>query len=171
MVRLTEGSIHRCIRIRAHHLLCLLGFRGWGYSKQFVDNMQRIAQKFYDPATLLEVVVGCDAICDFCPYNKAGECCRGEGSSQKVDQQDLEVMAKLGLKPETRLSSDEARARIKESFSVQDLSCICGDCEWLNLGYCTEGLNRLKSGESHPISPYPSYLSNHMGYTERIPIS
>jgi hypothetical protein len=109
--------------------------------------MQRIAQKFYNPATLLEVVVGCDAICDFCPYNKASECCRGEGSSQKVDQQDLEVMAKLGLKLETRLSSDEARARMKESFSVQDLSHICQGCEWLDLGYCAEGLSRLKSSE------------------------
>jgi len=110
--------------------------------------MERIAQKFYNPATSLEVVVGCDAICDFCPYNKAGECCREEGSSQKVDQQDLEVMAKLGLKPETRLSSHEARARIKESFSAQDLSCICQGCEWLNFGYCAKGLEQLKANPS-----------------------
>ena len=124
--------------------------------------MQRITQKFYNPATLLEVVVGCDAICNFCPYNKASECCRGEGSSRKVNQQDLEVMAKLGLKPETRLSSGEVRARIEESFSAQDLFCICQDCEWWNLGYCAEGLSKLKSSESHPVSPYSSYLSNHM---------
>jgi hypothetical protein len=108
--------------------------------------MGRIAQKFYDSTTSVEVIVGCDAICAFCPYNKGGECHREEDSSQKVKCQDLKVMAKLGLKPKTVLSTDETRIRIRKELTAQDLFCICQGCEWLSLGYCVEGLEQLENG-------------------------
>jgi hypothetical protein len=107
--------------------------------------MGRIAQKFYDSTAFVEVIVGCDAICAFCPYNKEDECHREEDSPQKVKHQDLKVMAKLGLKPKTMLSTDEARARIRKGLTTQDLFCICQGCEWLSLGYCIEGLRQLKN--------------------------
>ena len=33
------------IRIRAHHLLCMQGFQGYGYNKTFTENMTHIAPR------------------------------------------------------------------------------------------------------------------------------
>ena len=51
------------MRIRAHHLLCILGFRGLGYDKRFVQNMERIVSAVRHNADLgLTLTDSCDDI-------------------------------------------------------------------------------------------------------------
>ena len=50
--------------LRAHHLICILGFRGLGYSKEYVANMSKIVgQLCSSPETLIQVVSKPDDIC------------------------------------------------------------------------------------------------------------
>lgn len=52
------------MKLRAHHLICLLGFRGLGYSPEFVENMARIADQLRSfPHTVIEIVRRPDDIC------------------------------------------------------------------------------------------------------------
>ena len=135
------------LKIRSHHLLCILGFRGLGYSREFVSNMRKVVGKLRsDPSFPIILVVGCDAICVSCPHNKEGKCLRKANSEVDVPIQDSELLRRLGLEAGSQMPAAEAWEEVKEKLAPEDLTEICGDCEWLGLGYCAEGLERLRTG-------------------------
>lgn len=134
------------IRIRAHTLLCLQGFRGEGYSPGFVENMAVIHRTLAEhPETVVEVRTTPDVMCGACPHHRAIGCTlKGEGSEQEMNDQDGVVLRKLGLEAEARVTWREILERIRHSVSGDDLPSICGTCRWLPLGYCREGIERLR---------------------------
>jgi hypothetical protein len=135
------------LKIRSHHLLCILGFRGLGYSEEFVSNMRRVVGELRsDPTFPITLVVGCDAICVSCPHNKEGKCLRSANSEVDVPLQDLDLLKRLGLEAGSQMPAGEAWEEVRERLAPGDLAEICGDCEWLGLGYCAEGLKRLRTG-------------------------
>ena len=135
------------VEIRSHHLLCILGFRGLGYSEEFVSNMSKVVQRLRSDASFpITLVVGCDAICASCPHNKEGKCLEGADSDAEVTMLDSEFLDRLGFEAGTQIRAGEAWERVKERLTPGDLAEICRDCEWLGLGYCAEGLRRLRTG-------------------------
>ncbi|HEX3014471.1 MAG TPA: DUF1284 domain-containing protein [Methanobacterium sp.] len=63
------------MKIRAHHLLCMQGFQGYGYSEDFSKNMAEIIEILQNfPKHKIEIIAGTDVICAFCPYNINGSC-------------------------------------------------------------------------------------------------
>jgi hypothetical protein len=140
------GELAHPLKIRAHHLLCLLGFRGLGYSQGFITNMGKVVEKVGSNSTFpITLVVECDIICTSCPHNKGGKCLKEINSESRVKTQDLEVLHRLGFEVGAQMPAVKAWMRIKERLQVKDMAEICGDCEWLGLGYCAEGLERLKT--------------------------
>jgi hypothetical protein len=135
------------IRIRAHTLLCLQGFRGEGYNAAFVENMTAIDRMLAEhPESMVEVLSSPDALCTACPHRRTDGCTlHGEDSEEDMRQQDSVVLKKLGLKTGDRVTWHEIVDRIRRAVSGDDLSSICGDCRWLPLGYCREGIERLRS--------------------------
>ena len=133
------------IRLRAHTLLCLQGFRGEGYSPAFVENMAVIHGTLSaSPESLVEVLDSTDAVCGACPHRDPSGCMlNGERSEEEMIEQDHEVLRRLGLKIGGRLRWHDILARIQTSVTGDDLPSICGGCRWLPLGYCREGINRL----------------------------
>ena len=124
--------------LRGHHLLCLYGFRGLGYSKDFVDNLWRV-KKAIDKGTLIKVVTTVDEICRACPYIDSSGCKRYPSIIKKRDKKVLEILC---IKPNSSLKAGELFKLIERSIRPQDLYSICNGCEWLGLGYCVEGLKR-----------------------------
>ncbi len=136
------------IRLRGHTLLCLQGFRGEGYSPGFVANMTGFHQSLCDqPETTVQVVASPDAVCATCPHQQESSGCtlNGEASEAAMIDQDRVVLERLGLKAGEQLAWQEILARISTSMSGDDLPSICGRCRWLPLGYCHEGIDRLRS--------------------------
>jgi len=87
------------LRIRAHHLLCILGFRGLGYSAAFVANMARIVRRVRGrPRSKLVLLDSADSICAACPRLRAGGVCRNEKVSARDRAKDRAVPRRLGLK-------------------------------------------------------------------------
>jgi hypothetical protein len=131
--------------LRAHHLLCILGFRGLGYSAEFTSNMSRIVERLRaHPHTLIEVVTAADDICSPCPFLDDGRCRqKGAQSEEAVRHRDLAVMARLGLATADKTTWSGIEERLRLRMKPQDLNEICGDCQWLSLGYCAEGLEQL----------------------------
>ena len=137
------------IRLRGHTLLCLQGFRGEGYSAEFIANMAAIHRALADhPEVLVEVLASPDAVCNACPHHHSSGCTlNSERSEEEMIAQDHEVLRRLGLHVGERLCWQDILSRIRTSVTGDDLPSICGSCRWLPLGYCREGVTRLH----HPI--------------------
>lgn len=144
-----EGDQDRPIRVRGHTLLCLQGFRGEGYSPGFVQNMASIhAELLKNPEAWIEVVEEPDAICAACPHRMPAGCgLHGDASEEGMQAQDGHVLRLLSLRPGDRLQWREVLERIRRSVTGASLPSICGQCRWLPLGYCRDGIDRLRSSE------------------------
>jgi len=128
--------------IRGHHLLCALGFRGFGYSAAFAANMASILSRLdAAPETLVRVVDGPEGICAAFPADQPGHCL-----DENVVARDRRVIAGVGLQVGDVRAWGDLRRRLGEAFAPQDLDDLCATCPWLPLGYCQEGLRRLREG-------------------------
>lgn len=120
------------VKIRAHHILCMQGFCGYGYSQDFVNNIAQVIKDINSsPELEVEIIAECDVICSHCPYNSGGVCQKRSNSVQRVGDMDLRVLRKLELK-------EGAKGRAKDIFSLVNTTLrnisyiqdICGDCNW-----------------------------------------
>lgn len=150
-----EGDPSSPVRLRAHTLLCLQGFRGEGYSPGFVDNLARIHRDLNEhPERWVQVVEEPDTVCAACPHRAQSGCTlNGEGFEQEMQAQDRLVLARLGLQAGAVVQWREILARIAGSIAGADLPEICGQCRWLPLGYCREGVDRLRQADGTHQSP------------------
>ena len=139
------GDLAYPLKIRAHHLLCMLGFRGLGYSPEFIAMMGKVVEGFRSNSTFpITVVTECDVLCASCPHNKENKCVKKVDSERKVKTKDLEVLQRLDLKTGTQITAGKVLARIRGKLTVKDIAEVCQDCEWRELEYCAEGLERLR---------------------------
>lgn len=132
------------MRLRAHHFLCLLGFRGLGYSSEFVANLAAIAARLREDPTLeVEALASADHVCQACPHldAAAADCAKGSGPREK----DQNVLAALGVSAGTRLSWAEWQRRVAQRIDLETHAVLCGNCRWASLGYCQEGLAALRA--------------------------
>jgi hypothetical protein len=132
-------------------VLCLLGFRGEGYSTDFVEQLHRVHVDLADhPGQFLELTTSPDAICGACPnLAEAGCTLGGPDHEAHMRAQDEDVLARLGLAAGTAISWTDLRALISTRIRGQDLVAICTTCPWLELGYCAEGVDALLPTPSH----------------------
>jgi hypothetical protein len=96
------------LKIRAHHLCCIQGFQGYGYSPAFVANMRAVISDLEAlPSRPLRLITECDAICISCPSKR--ECTIQESHlSRRIRQMDLVVLEKLRIEDGTVVNADEA---------------------------------------------------------------
>lgn len=120
------------IRIRAHHLLCIQGFQGLGYSQDFVKKTQEIRKKImFSPGTRVEICTGCDVLCLHCPHEKGGICEKEPSSASALKKMDEEVLRIGGIESGSIMVAEEALTHINRALAeVSEISRICGDCEW-----------------------------------------
>jgi uncharacterized protein len=131
------------IQLRGHHLLCLFGFRGEGYSAEFVGNLAEIQQRLWrTPEQAVRLVDGDDDVCRACPQC-SGESCLAYNTANLMAQ-DLLVMSIIGAKAGETHSWIDLRLKVAQRVSPAEIERICGDCPWLERGWCQEGLRELK---------------------------
>ena len=141
----TSGKQVDPVIIRGHTLLCLQGFRGEGYSPDFVDNMAAIHSRLHsEPQTPVQVTDTQDQFCRACPNLKGGCTLRGPDFEQHIVSQDRQVLKLLGLNAGQEVTWAEVLTRIGSRMQGEMLDGICGDCQWLALGYCKEGIEQLR---------------------------
>jgi len=119
------------LKIRAHHLCCIQGFQGYGYSPAFVANMRAVISDLEAlPSRLLKLVTVCDAICISCPSKR--ECTIQESVlSRRIRQMDLVVLEKLRIDDGTVVKADEAFELINSKINkASDVEEVCGTCKW-----------------------------------------
>ncbi len=133
--------------LRAHMALCLLGFRGSGYSPGFVKVMGEVqAALWADPERQVRLVDEPDPICDACPnLGPRGCTLGGDEHEAHMRAHDREVLRRLDLAPGTAISWGALLARVAERIEGADLPAICTTCPWLPLGVCRESVDALRS--------------------------
>jgi len=127
-------------------LLCLQGFRGEGYSPAFTENLSAIHRGLSEnPDQVIELVEEPDTVCGVCPHRAPDGCTlNGDGSEAGMQAQDRNVLERLALAAGSAVRWRDVLDRIRVSIKGSDLPNICGSCRWLPLGYCKEGVDRLR---------------------------
>ncbi|HML05793.1 MAG TPA: DUF1284 domain-containing protein [Methanobacterium sp.] len=119
------------MKIRAHHLLCMQGFQGHGYTKEFSQNMSEIIENLKsNPEQLIGITDDLDVICKNCPHNKNKKC-KNVISNWIIKRVDKKVIQKLKIDYPDEISFKEIISITNKVFKSQDdLKGICSTCRW-----------------------------------------
>lgn len=119
------------VRLRAHHLLCILTYVGKGYSPAFTDNMTAIAKRIAEGETIA-IVDGPDDICAPRQSETNPHC--SDGSVYKRDLQaarDVGRLLQISVCSGVRLSLDNCSLkRLRSAFAQDQIRSACSDCQW-----------------------------------------
>lgn len=122
------------IRLRPHHLLCMLTFVGKGYTPDFVENYRVIAKRL-SAGEAIEIVEGPDDLCQ--PLTHAADAhCFGESVKLRDGQAAAAVAELLGqpICPGAVIVPDAALlTRLRLAFSEGSVRKACSGCEWSGL--------------------------------------
>ena len=123
------------LQLRPHHLLCLIAFRGRGYSERFVERMAQLQQR-YLAGEPVRLTAGPDDACTACPHaGSTGDCLAPMGLEPK--RLDQRILKGLGLtEGQTITAKDVARAL--EGWITPQLSQLCEGCLWRDDAGCTD---------------------------------
>ena len=131
----------RFFELRAHHILCIQGFCGYGYDGQFTENLSKIYSDIKNnKIKKVRIIIKSDPICKSCPYCKNELCLkRRDGKVSDVNRFDLKVLKILNLKA-SRVKSLSLLFKITNERPeiTQKLKRLCQQCEWIEkcLWFC-----------------------------------
>ncbi len=118
------------MKIRAHHLLCIQGFQGLGYSKEFVENMNNVIEFLKSsPDQKIQITADCDVLCAYCPHNIQGKCVQSSDSNKNVMQMDFDVLKTIDLDLDTTIKAIDAFQHVKKNINSVNIYKICRSCK------------------------------------------
>lgn len=130
-------------KLRGHHLFCLLGYRGMGYSEEYVKNMTYLHQTLREnPQTLIQLIKGPDQLCEKYPNSGTYHC-----QNENIYERDAVILEKLGLKVGQILKWEEIESCIKVLILPSDIQVVCETCSWRSYGVCEEGVQDILDGK------------------------
>ena len=116
------------IKLRGHHLLCLQGFQGYGYSEDFVLNMARINELRKSEDCTITLTNEPDDICSACP-NLKNNICENEKQNEVIVNMDDEVLSQLNSYEE--YNSINLFHEVSLKFNgLKSVKNICNGCKW-----------------------------------------
>ncbi|MGX7871866.1 DUF1284 domain-containing protein [Mesorhizobium sp. ORM6] len=122
------------IRLRAHHLLCLLTYVGKGYSPAFTANYDGIAERLSRGEDIL-LVSGPDDICAPLLDEPGPHCMRDSAAARdQLAARDVEELLARPIHAGVHLDLDAATViRMRQAFSSGLVRKACVGCEWNEL--------------------------------------
>src|SRR5690606_20861246 len=130
-------------KLRGHHLFCLLGYRGMGYSLEYVENMTIVHQTLrQNPKTLIQIVKGPDHLCEKYPNTGEYHC-----QNNSIYERDAKILEQMGLRIGQIVRWEEIETRIKQNVVPSDIQTVCESCSWRSYGVCEEGIQEILDGK------------------------
>jgi len=122
------------VRLRPHHLLCVLTYVGRGYSPAFTANMTEVAERL-GAGEDIELVAGPDDICAPLLDHPDPHCHRASVMERdRAAARDLGELLGLNLRPGAHLVLDEdIVTRLRAAFASHQIRSACAGCEWFDL--------------------------------------
>ena len=122
------------VRLRPHHLLCVLTYVGRGYSPAFTANMTAVAERL-GAGEDIELVVGPDDICAPLLDHPDPHCRRASVVERdRAAARDLHDL--LGFDVQTGahwVLDEDLVGRLREAFASHQIRSACTGCEWVDL--------------------------------------
>ena len=116
------------IRLRPHHGMCLLNFRGMGYSPEFTEKMTAVSELLRrEPETAVSVSDGTDDLCSVCPH-----CVNGKCTSDNPAVFDRRVLKAAGVHAGDVVTWKDFSGKT-EVLNRTALKEICAGCRWLQV--------------------------------------
>ncbi len=119
------------IRLRAHHLLCMLTYAGSGYTPDFTANSDAVAARI-SAGEAIHVVAGPDDICAPLLDRPDAHCLRDSVRERDAlaarDLGDL-LDADLAEGQRLRLGASAVKT-MREAFALGSIRKACSGCEW-----------------------------------------
>jgi len=129
------------VRLRPHHLLCVLTFSGKGYTHAFSVNFDSIAKRL-DQGEAVMIVAGPDDICApllscvDAHYRRESVAKRDEHAMRSVSEA-LSWPIRIG--EQTQLSPQVIKG-LREAFSSGRIRGACFGCQWTDI-FCSVAAN------------------------------
>jgi hypothetical protein len=128
------------VRLRGHHFLCMLTYRGYGYTPAFVANMSRVVAAIKAGAPV-ELTEGPDDICNgftsACREISDHDC--SLASTMDMDRTAITSVARLlpelGDKGAAIILTAERAEALRAAFASGAIRQACADCSWAD--FCT----------------------------------
>ncbi|MDR2873111.1 MAG: DUF1284 domain-containing protein [Xanthomonadaceae bacterium] len=121
------------IKLRSHHLLCILSYMGMGHTPTFVLNFNAIAQRIREGEDIW-IVAGPDDICaPFAPSEGELPRCPCENAAEKDRLAAEAITSLLGrpVTPETPFEFNaDILAKMRAGFSSRQIRQACSGCDW-----------------------------------------
>ncbi|WP_219837829.1 DUF1284 domain-containing protein [Paenibacillus sp. R14(2021)] len=137
------------IGLRGHHLLCLLGFRGMGYSAEFAANMTKVYNELRErPETPITIIAGPDDLCACFPADAEPHC-----HNASVASQDARVLEKLGYEVGLTMPWSAVIERVRHQVEPEAINEMCVTCQWRTYGVCEAGVRTITQGGWLPALP------------------
>lgn len=137
-----EG-INMMYKLRGHHLFCLLGYRGMGYSEEYVKNMTALHQTLRNnPQTYIQIVKAPDYLCEKYPNSGKYHC-----QDAHIYERDEAILMKIGIQSGQILQWSDIETAIRNHAVPADIQVVCETCSWRSYGVCEEGIQELHEGK------------------------
>lgn len=123
--------------------MCLLGYRGMGYSEEYVENMTLLHQSLREnPKIMIKLVEGPDQLCEKYPNSGEFHC-----QDENIYERDAVILEKLGLRLGQSVSWEEIESLIRKNVVPTDIQIVCESCSWRSYGVCEEGIQDIHDGK------------------------
>lgn len=125
------------VRLRAHHLLCMLTYVGKGYTPGFVANYDAIAARLSQGEDIV-IVAGPDDICAPLMQEAGAHCHEARiGQRDELAIRDVSALMRRPVQAGSRITLTPALlARFRGAFLANLTRSACVGCEWS--GLCSE---------------------------------
>jgi uncharacterized protein len=120
------------IRLRPHHLLCMLTFTGKGYTPAFVANFEQVTSRIAAGNEAIQIVDGPDDICQ--PLLAESTCHCHNSSVVLRDRLAAEAISDLLHQPirtgTNLLPHQNLLPALREAFVTGTIRQACTGCQW-----------------------------------------
>lgn len=120
------------VKLRPHHLLCILTYIGEGYSKSFTENFDNIVANINaGKITKIEIVDGPDDVCAPRLCDKTDNCHCLDSS---ISERDKDALKDIGLQTGTTIEiTPTFWMGLRQDFIKNKIRSACEECEWAGL--------------------------------------
>ena len=124
------------IRLRPHHLLCMLTYVGEGYSAAFIENYDAVIRRMGEGESVA-IVAGPDDVCAPLACESGAHCHRSSvvGRDREAAR-DVGALLGIDIAVGTELQIHAGMlATLRAAFRTGRIRAACAGCEWTDL--CT----------------------------------
>jgi len=120
------------IRLRPHHLLCILTYAGHGYSQGFVENFNAIIRQIAAGEQTIEIVYGPDAICAPLVCGLDHHCTRPSVEQRdRLAAESISQWLEVPIQPGAQiLLSPDRLEFLRRAFAQGSIRLACAQCQW-----------------------------------------